>query len=178
MTKFWLALILISLFFSLSVSAPIWQYSLLPKLVQFPWRFLALTAFAVAVLAKKYPWLLLVVVFSPPFLQTTPTFHPESYYTTNDDTTTVQNEYMPKWVKVDPTKRPEDPKMVYFPGVKVVVSGAEIEPEIDDNGLVKTPGQIVFRETPLRLFADAVSFAAITFLLVLFLWRRLSQGLK
>ncbi|MBI4099913.1 hypothetical protein HY440_02800, partial [Candidatus Microgenomates bacterium] len=79
------------------------------------------------------------------------------YYTTNDDTTTVQNEYMPKGVKIDPVNRPSTPATVYFPGVKVIVAGREIEPEIDDNGIVKTPGPIVFRETPLRLVADLAS---------------------
>lgn len=156
-------LILISLFLASPISLFIWQHSPLPRLVQFPWRFLALTAFALAVLAgrlqKKLGILIAVVVVisATPFLKTERTFHPESYYTTNDDTTTVQNEYMPKWVKTDPQNRPVEKKTVYFPGIKVIVNGQEVEPEVDDNGIVKTPGPIVFRETPLRLFADALT---------------------
>ncbi len=160
MTKFWTLLILISLFLSLPISTPIWQYSPLPHLVQFPWRFVSLTTFALAVLAARLPKkigvvvTILVVILALPYLKVERTFHPESYYTTNDDTTTVKNEYMPKGVKIDPTNRPATPQTVYFPGIKVIVNGQEVEPEVDDNGMVKNPGPIVFRETPIRLFAD------------------------
>ena len=42
-------------FLCLPISYPIWQYTPLPKLVQFPWRFLSLTVFCVAVLASRLP---------------------------------------------------------------------------------------------------------------------------
>ena len=154
-------LVLVSLFLASPLSAFFWQHLPLPQLVQFPWRFLSLTAFAVAVLAKKHRWLLFLIILAIPFLKTTPTFHPESYYTTNDDSTTVKNEYMPKWVKIDPANRPSTPTAVYFPGVKVIVDGHEVEPEISDNGMVKTSSPIVFRETPLRLFADFLTVVGI-----------------
>lgn len=173
MKKFWIILILISIFFSFPVSYPIWQYTPLPKLVQFPWRFLSLTVFCVAVFAgylpKKIALLLAMVtiIISIPFLQVSKTFYSEGFYTTNDDSTTVKNEYMPKWVKIDPTNRPAERQTVYFPGVKVIVNGREVEPEFNDNGIVTTKGEIVFRETPVRLFADLISLAGAAIILVL-----------
>lgn len=173
MKKFWLILILISLFLALPISYPIWQYTPLPKLVQFPWRFLSLTVFAVAVLSrhlsKRIAFLLAIItiIISIPFLEVTKTFYPEGFYTTNDDSTTVKNEYMPRWVKIDPTNRPAERQTVYFPGVKVIIDGREIEPQYDGNGIITTKGEIVFRETPLRLFADLISLTGIIFIIIL-----------
>jgi len=124
--------LIISVFFTLPVSDIFWQILPLPKLVQFPWRFLALTTFALAVLVGRLPKRIAIIVavltilLALPFLKIDRTFYPESYYTTNDDTTTVQNEYMPKGVKVLPTQRSETPKTVYFPGIKVIVNGQEV----------------------------------------------------
>jgi len=109
--KFFVALILISLFFALPISTPFWQFLPLPKIVQFPWRFLSLTVFAAAVLIGRLPKKLgiflaiLTIIFSLPFFQVTRTFHPESYYTTNDDSTTVKNEYDSKWLTVNITNQ-------------------------------------------------------------------------
>lgn len=163
-------LVLISLFLASPWSLFLWQHLPLPQLVQFPWRFLAITAFAVAVLAKKHFWLLFLIILAIPFLKITPTFHPESYYLTNDDSTTVKNEYMPKGVKIDPTNRPVSPATVYFPGIKVIVNGQEIVPEVDNNGIVKTSGKVVFRETPVRLFADFLTVLGL-FVCAIFLIR-------
>lgn len=164
-----------SLFFALPISDIFWRISPLPKLIQFPWRFLALTAFTSAVLAGKFlpRWLAIVITaitvfFAPSFLQINRTFYPEGYYITNDDTTTVKNEYMPKWVKDIPLQRPETPKAVYFPGVKVIVDGQEVEPEIDSNGVVVTSGRVVFRETPIRLLANYLSILG--FLVIIISW--------
>lgn len=160
-------LVLVSLFLASPLSLFFWQHLPLPQLVQFPWRFLALTAFSLAIFAGRLPKKIatlvtvLVIIFTLPYLKIDRAFHPESFYTTNDDTTTVKNEYMPKWVKIDPTNRSIVQQTVYFPGVKVVVNGQEVEPEIDANGIIKTPGPVVFRETPLRLLADLLSLFGI-----------------
>lgn len=165
-------LILISLFFALPISGIFWQILPLPKLVQFPWRFLSLTTFALAVFLGRLPKKIaiiatILVIFSAiPFLKVERTFHPEDYYTTNDATTTVQDEYMPKWVKTNPQNRPAESKTVYFPGVKVVVNGQEVEPEVDNNGMVATPGKIVFRETPVRLLADYLTLFGVLIILI------------
>ena len=74
---------------------------------------------------------------------------------------------MPKWVKIDPTNRPAERQTVYFPGVKVIVNGREIEPQYDDNGIITTKGEIIFRETPVRLVADLISLTGIIFIIIL-----------
>lgn len=110
---------LISLFFSTSLSAPLW--SILPvSFIQFPFRFLSVTILSVAflaacalsVLSKKLKIvagliiLLLVIISSRPFITPSQFFDKgEGFYATNEGTTTVQNEYMPKWVKVKPIER-------------------------------------------------------------------------
>lgn len=170
-------LVIISLFFASPLSLFFWQHLPLSQLVQFPWRFLALTTFAFAIFVAQLPkkmailTTILVVIFALPYLKVERTFKSESFYTTNDDTTTVKREYMPRWVKIDPTNRPPTPATVYFPGVKVIMNGQEVEPEVDANGIVKTPGKIVFRETPLRFFADILTVLGIFACVVLLLYR-------
>lgn len=184
------ALVLISLFFALPVSKIIWQVTPLPRLVQFPWRFLSLTTFALAVLAGRLPQKLailvtiIIVISAVPFLKVERTFHPESYYTTNDDSTTVKNEYRSKWLSVNITNRPAE-KIVqlsptrlrvyeaYFPGLKVYVDGKETVVDYQTNGLVELsvfpgPHTVItrFSETPIHLFADAISLLGL-FLVVI-----------
>lgn len=177
-------LILLSVFLALPISTLIWQYSPLPRFIQFPWRFLALTTFFLAVFASRLPKKLgilvaiLIIISSMPFLKVDRTFHPESFYTTNDDSTTVKNEYMPKWVKTDPTNRPPIPTTIYFPGVKVVVNGQEVEPEINNNGVIITPGKIVFRETPLHIFADLLIILGIIIILTSWFSKTVWPGTK
>lgn len=171
--KFFVITTLISLFLALPVSGIIWQNSPLDRLTQFPWRFLAVTSFGVSILVSKLNFrisiivALIVIVLGLFSLKIDRTFKPDSYYETNDDTTTVKNEYMPKWVKTDPTSRSNDQKTVYFPGIKSVTMGKEIEPLVDDNGMVT--GAIVFRETPIRFFANALSIATFLIICVLLL---------
>lgn len=159
-------LILISFFFALPISLFFWQHFPLPQLVQFPWRFLAITTFALATFVGGLPKragimiTFLVILLAVPFLKIDRTFQSESFYTTNDDTTTAKNEYMPKGVKVDPIKKGDGHHWVYFPGVEGVM---------DENGIVAGE-KLIFKETPLRLFADIVSIG--TFIFVLILWKR------
>ena len=127
-------LILISLFLASPLSFWLWQLSPLPKLVQFPWRFLALTAFALAVFVGRLPKKLgiiltiLIILSSLPFFKIDRTFKPESYYTTNDDSTTVKNEYTSKWLTQDFKNKPDQEVVqlsptkirinkMYFPGL-------------------------------------------------------------
>jgi hypothetical protein len=89
--------------------------------IQFPFRFLSISILCIAFLAawninilqkyKKYllstTFLVLLFLSALPFIKTTGNIDKgESYYTTNEATTTVQNEYMPKWVKQIPTTQP------------------------------------------------------------------------
>jgi hypothetical protein len=180
-----------SLFFALPVSEIFWKILPLPKLVQFPWRYLAVTIFGASILtgyllrvANKYllaAFILVVVLLSWPKIERQ--YHPESYYVTNDDTTTVQNEYMPKWVtqaishKAEVKSQKLDEKYaeintVYFPGVKVFAGERELEVKPSDNGLLLVDSRldnlhISFGETPLRLAADLASILSVILLIFL-----------
>lgn len=56
--RFFLLAILITLFLPLGISRPIWEMIPVMALIQFPWRFLLLAAFALSVLAGGLDWLL------------------------------------------------------------------------------------------------------------------------
>lgn len=112
---------LISLFLNHSVSGLVWQ--LLPiSFIQFPFRLLSIEILGVSFIAtflisflsgrKQYiasAVLFLLLVFPSVFFLKPLQFFDkgEGFYATNMDTTTVKNEYMPKWVKEPPTQRPE-----------------------------------------------------------------------
>lgn len=110
---------IISIFFSSSLSSTFWK--LLPiSFIQFPFRFLSLEIIAVAFLSafalevfKKHAYVagvvfaIFVFVFSFSYLKPLTFFDKgEGFYSTNQDSTTVKNEYMPKWVKNLPEEAP------------------------------------------------------------------------
>ena len=118
---FFLTIGLLSLFFSSSLSNFLWHF--LPiSFIQFPFRLLSVTILAVAFLAayviamlKNFPLkflfsgiIILVLIFDvyPHLKKVQFTDKGEGFYATNEDTTTVKNEYMPKWVKILPSHRP------------------------------------------------------------------------
>ena len=119
---FFLVIGSISIFFATSVSSIFWQF--LPvSFVQFPFRFLSvtilsvsfLTGFIFSQLSKKQAMiasvviLFLILVSSKEFITPKAFFDKgDSYYATNQATTTVQDEYMPQWVKIKPTKHFEN----------------------------------------------------------------------
>lgn len=113
---------LFSIILTLPLSNKIWESTFFPKLIQFPYRFFSLTilstGFLGAFLVNKIPkrvsligGLLLIgifAIFSLPLLKgVTYEVKEEGFYTTNEDTTTVKSEYMPKWVKNFPQERLE-----------------------------------------------------------------------
>lgn len=117
---------ILSVFLSLPISSFIWQF--LPvTFVQFPFRFLSLTilcasflaASTISVVPKKMQTILgivlviLTLISARQFMQPAEYFdRGEGFYTTNQDSTTVRNEYMPKWVLSLPVSRAE--KLVEF----------------------------------------------------------------
>ncbi len=158
---------LIALFFTLPFSAFIWQNTPLSKLIQFPWRILSVVVFTTAVLSgylikinKFFALIIILAVFNGLLvLKFNSVEKPAGFYETNDDTTTVKNEYMPKWVKVDPQNRPAIKQTVYFPGHVIT--------DFDENGVIKSTQPVKFQETPPRLIADIVSVIMITLCLFL-----------
>lgn len=111
-----------STFLSSSLSSGIWN--ILPvSFIQFPFRFLSLTivsgaflvAFIISQVSKKNGLLIGVttiiatVILSREYLFPTEFFNKnEWFYTTNEATTTVKDEYMPIWLKNKPSEHPKD----------------------------------------------------------------------
>lgn len=107
---------LISVFFASPVSTPLWK--ILPvSFIQFPFRFLSLAIVSISFLAAcivytspkklKIPITvlsLIILMFSAkPNLAPSEFFDKgDLYYATNEDSTTVKNEYLPIWVKNNP----------------------------------------------------------------------------
>lgn len=113
----------LSLFLSLSISDPIWKIFGLGTYIQFPFRFLSLSILSASFIISyflnqsKSKLLILFSVFfvvlvfisssyflSPQSYQN----YPDTFYSTNQDTTTVKNEYMPIWVKKEPQNMAEN----------------------------------------------------------------------
>lgn len=117
LTVLFLIVGLISIFFSSFYSEFLWNF--LPvTLIQFPFRFLSLAivvfsfllACIVSLLSGKNKtimagiFLILILFSSKSFLfPVSYQNYPDTFYSTNQDSTTVKNEYMPKWVKQIPT---------------------------------------------------------------------------
>ncbi|MFH0749575.1 MAG: hypothetical protein V1917_01500 [Candidatus Gottesmanbacteria bacterium] len=108
---FFLALLGMGLFFATRASGFLWRIPDFVKFVQFPYRWLALWVFA-------GPWLIArlvndgkkvthrvvtaifictFVVLWIPYLKSDSVIQNEGFFTTNEGTTTVADEYMPKW---------------------------------------------------------------------------------
>jgi uncharacterized membrane protein len=123
----------LSAFFASGASAFFWRF-FPDSFIQFPFRLLSITllacAFLTAYILQKLLrdekqqgivtaiLLLFLLFFSSSYLKPQSFFNKEEgFYTTNEATTTVKNEYMPVWVKVLPTKRPDS---------KITAEGATI----------------------------------------------------
>lgn len=117
-SAFFLVITLLSISLTTQVSKIIWQLLHFGPYVQFPFRFLSITALGVGFLTayvignwKKeqrfiLAGLLIVLVYICTWQYVFPKsyqYYPDTFYSTNQDTTTVQNEYMPIWVQKLPT---------------------------------------------------------------------------
>lgn len=113
---------LVTCFLALPFSNFLWHVLPFPKYIQFPFRFLSVVCLGVAFLlgssidffTKTFQWItvgifLVLIYFSSSFFlfPTIYQFHPDGFYSTNEDTTTVKNEYMPRWVQTFPTSEPK-----------------------------------------------------------------------
>jgi len=125
---FFLAVSLLALFMSSWLSYPLWQFSW-AKLFQFPYRFMGLFMISSAFLGsyifsktdikgKIFFMLLLIVGFYLSswkiIIRSQSVYMPESYYSTNEASTTVRDEYLPKWVYNRTQKRAEIPLEVLY----------------------------------------------------------------
>ncbi len=144
------ALSAMSIFYSSALSSSLWQY-LPSSFIQFPFRLLSylvvsisfLSAYALFYFKGTMRWviggivLLLVGFSSASYLQPKEFFDKgEAFYATNEDTTTVKNEYMPKWSRQDPTEHARDIVSVNKPQTiirNVVASANRISFSVDAN---------------------------------------------
>lgn len=122
-----------SVFLAVNLSEPIWN--ILPsQLVQFPFRLLSYLIFGIGFLAafivfnlKKQrliiaAFIIILLVFSS-YNYISPekrVFRDDSFYFTNEATTTVQDEYMPRWVK-------EKLKERYKEKVEIIEGSGEVK---------------------------------------------------
>lgn len=119
----------LTFFLCLSISGFLWDGYLLKTFVQFPYRLLAVWLFIgpwflgyVGDLKKTTIWkvipmlfICIMAFFAIPYAKSQSIDRPQGFYSTNEGTTTVLNEYMPRWVKIFPSKRTSD-RMEVFSG--------------------------------------------------------------
>ena len=109
-------LLLTVLIFPLSSS--IWKYLPFVNFIQFPFRLISFIILGLSFLLSYQLnfykgklkilftifYIILIIISAKDFiLPKAYQSYPDSFYSTNQDSTTVKNEYMPKWVKVIPT---------------------------------------------------------------------------
>jgi hypothetical protein len=118
---FFFVILTISFLLTLPFSSIIWENIFLPEFVQFPFRFISIvilsSSFIIAYYLdklrdKNFRYLIslffALVLLASSFFYILPSsyqHHPDTFYSTNRDTTTVKKEYMPKWVKNLPERR-------------------------------------------------------------------------
>lgn len=120
MALFFLAVFAVSTLLSTSLSSVVWNVRWMGIFIQFPYRFLSLALFAgswlVARLADRASpaaaaglLLVFLVMWTIPYWQMIRGIiwveREEGYYTTNEATTTVADEYLPRWVSERPKNR-------------------------------------------------------------------------
>ncbi len=131
---FLIILIFVSGFLMTKASSWFWQNMPYVDVTQFPWRLLSVIVFASAFLTAKLVSLakdnkflvffIIVASFITTIFYTKPSNfieRPDSFYSTNESTTTVQDEYMPIWVKDKPQGRANQ---------KIEVANATLSQEI------------------------------------------------
>ena len=125
---------LIVLFLMTQAALPFWQVVPFVDVIQFPWRLLALIVFSSSLLSAYLvnyaknkilvATLIIVAVVTSTIIYTKPRSFVErgdGFYSTNEDSTTVRDEYLPLWVKEKPQQR-DSKKLYVFNGQAEIVS--------------------------------------------------------
>ncbi len=134
---------------STALSLPLWNLPIMGKLFQFPYRFLSLGLIAgpwliawvfdaMAPLPRRRLLILFLILWVVPLWMSMRNIRwvlrPEGYYTTNEATTTVADEYMPRWVSQKPKEHAPE-RLEFFQGRGVITvtefSSHRIEAVID-----------------------------------------------
>ena len=130
---FSLILFLLSAFLMLGFSLSFWSLVPLTDLIQFPWRLLAIIVFASSILSAYVidksdqklitaTIIILAAVISTAVYTKPKAFveREEPFYSTNEDTTTVRDEYMPIWVKEKPHGRANEKLEIVSGNARIV----------------------------------------------------------
>lgn len=116
-TKYTLITLLITILLMTRHSSFLWANIPFIDIIQFPWRLLSLIVLLSSILvaqtldATKSYWIstimvVISIVTTIQYIQPSEwTSYDDSYYSTNEDTTTVKDEYLPLWVQKRPTSR-------------------------------------------------------------------------
>jgi len=141
---------LLSIFLMLPISSFFWQIIPITNLIQFPWRILAITTFSISIVAgfvvslvgEKGKILVIVAIllmiglsysYARPILFVD---RGEGFYTTNEATTTVKDEYMPIWVQEKPESHAKD-KIQFVQGSgsinNIIFNSRKVSAEIQAN---------------------------------------------
>ena len=119
----------VGLFFTTVISTIFWRFNLLSTFVQFPYRFLAVWCvfgpWFIGNIADRFSKkisiflvvgsLVVLAFFAFGEVRNTRSIRPEGFYTTNEDTTTTHNEYLPLWATKQETEH-TDTKLVFISG--------------------------------------------------------------
>lgn len=150
-TLFFLAVLLVSTFFATKGSAFFWRIADFVKFIQFPFRWLSYLVIAGpwiiaaaldktkrgAVILTVCGALFFTAMWGTQYIASESIVHPEGYFTTNEATTTVHDEYMPRWASKQMsnrmTKKVEffmgngevEEKMITTQKIDVVIHAAE-----------------------------------------------------
>ncbi|KKS04146.1 hypothetical protein A2W70_05405 [Candidatus Curtissbacteria bacterium RIFCSPLOWO2_02_41_11] len=116
--NFMLIIFTSSFFLMTKYSLSFWQYIPGIDIIQFPWRFLSLNIFIAAFLVAyvinhvKEQKLIAIIIVLAAIISTIVYTKPKTFvnrddgfYSTNEDSTTVRDEYLPLWVKEKPKSR-------------------------------------------------------------------------
>lgn len=178
-TVFFLAFFAVSVYFASRASAFFWRIADFVKVIQFPFRWLSYMVIvgpwmigAALHKAKKGAILyavclimFLVAVWGTQYIQAESVIHPEGYFTTNESTTTVHDEYMPRWaakqMSTRVTKKVEfftgngkiEEKIITTQRIDVVID-AESKSELQINTVYYPGWGAMLDDAPVKILSD------------------------
>lgn len=128
---FFLLTSLISFILMFPQSEIVWKLPII-GMIDFPWRLMLLVCFSLSFLAGSITLIsygkniaiilaiLAIIIYFPIVSVKNTIYYPDSYYETNDATTTSNNELMPIWVLTKPTNKPYS-KVILKGSIKNIV---------------------------------------------------------
>jgi len=146
---------LFTVFFASAVSAPFWSVSLLARVIQFPYRFLGVAcvvgSFFVARIIDEWKnigkfiaIIVIGIILWHAYVVLSPVrsiVREEGFYSTNEATTTVADEYLPIWISARPEKRSYD-RVTWFTGSGKIIPIKETTQTIQINIVANEPSVI------------------------------------